>query len=329
MRRYTFCTIVVDTSTNDTLNDSDALSNTTHHSQTFGNQASALSNQTSAASACGHGSWNDTNIKPFVYLVPFWIRFVQCVATAVADPLKRQSQGINALKYFVSMVVVLSSAAIRWFPAPKYRHGLWALWLAAITTKTVFCFYWDLVHDWQLDFPTALQKRFGGRLKLHRHPRPNIFPLWVYRFAAVANLFGRMSWSLAISNHVCTNACRLSLAMVEIVRRCGWLVLRLEAPWAVRAQGIAFAAKYTVGDAGPAKCTGSAAGAAAMTGVFEFTRARLPHETHGNTGASLGRVVLEGSDDEMILLAPLDVGHPALARTATRAEAFELLDIMP
>ena len=54
----------------------------------------------------------------------------------------------------------------------------------------------------------------------------------------VVNLFGRVSWSLAISTNFCNDQCRLLLSMVEIVRRCGWLVLRLEAPWTLRAAAI-------------------------------------------------------------------------------------------
>ena len=30
---------------------------------------------------------------------------------------------------------------------------LTTLWAGSLITKTVFCFYWDLVHDWQLHIP--------------------------------------------------------------------------------------------------------------------------------------------------------------------------------
>ena len=81
-------------------------------------------------------------LKPAVYLLPFWIRFMQCVATAIAVPAKRGVQSKNALKYVVSMVVVASSASIKWFPAVRDTRTLpaFALIRSIVTCALVFVF---------------------------------------------------------------------------------------------------------------------------------------------------------------------------------------------
>ena len=86
--------------------------------------------------------------------------------------------------------------------------------------------------------------------------------------------------------------------MIEIVRRCGWLVLRLEAPWAVRSQQLALAAKYSVGGAG----TDAVSQQAAIAGVFDFARTR-------RTRRQLPRdaCAQDGTHDDGILDSILDV----------------------
>ena len=49
-----------------------------------------------------------------------------------------------------------------------------------------------------------------------------------YYAAMVLNLLGRVSWSVAVSPAFCTADCTLTLELLEIFRRCMWLLFRVE-----------------------------------------------------------------------------------------------------
>jgi hypothetical protein len=51
------------------------------------NQTGAVVVTAAASDVCGAGSWHDTNLKPLVYLLPFWIRFMQCITIVCSDPV--------------------------------------------------------------------------------------------------------------------------------------------------------------------------------------------------------------------------------------------------
>jgi hypothetical protein len=51
------------------------------------NQTGAVVVTAAGSDVCGADSWHDTNIKPLVYLLPFWIRFMQCITIVCSDPV--------------------------------------------------------------------------------------------------------------------------------------------------------------------------------------------------------------------------------------------------
>ena len=177
----------------------------------------------------------------------------------------RVIQAFNALKYLTALSVVFLSAAQVWHPEQK--DAWFVAWIGALVGKTAFCYYWDVVMDWGLikygsvgnvshstataGSTTTAGSTVGddahpshdGTLLLgagndykgftSRRRRPQIrarrlYPDSVYIAALIFNLFGRISWALAISPEFCRHSCRLLVGLLEIVRRGIWLVLRVE-----------------------------------------------------------------------------------------------------
>jgi len=170
---------------------------------------------------CGAGSWNSIWLKPFVVALPFWLRFSQCMWRAWTE--KSLKEAANAAKYITAMAVVASSAAQVWHPA---QHETWfTIWIACLVVKTTYCFYWDVVHDWGL----VQVGWHAPKVRAHM-----MYSHWVYVVAVIFNFFGRISWSLAISPRFCTASCRLTVGLLEILRRGLWLVLRVEWECVVR-----------------------------------------------------------------------------------------------
>eukprot|EP00040_Diaphanoeca_grandis_P017143 m.89061 g.89061 ORF g.89061 m.89061 type:complete len:503 (+) comp26257_c0_seq6:406-1914(+) len=169
---------------------------------------------------CGPDSWNHTWLAPFVIVCPFWLRFVQSVWIAVTK--KEWKSAANALKYLSAIAVVGTSAAGTWDPQSA-GEWFWA-WIVALIVKTTFCYYWDVVHDWGLVAPVIHASK-GVAMNFRQL---NLYPTPYYVVAAIFNLFGRVSWALAISPQFCNSTCRLVLGLFEMLRRGVWLVLRVE-----------------------------------------------------------------------------------------------------
>ena len=116
-----------------------------------------------------------------------------------------------------ALLVVFTSAATSWGGPEQYSfwHGAW---ICALVIKTVYCYSWDVLQDWGL-----LQ---GGGLL-----RPTtFFGRDLYVAALAFNFVGRIAWSIAISPAFCEADCTLGLGLLEVVRRCVWLLIRVE--WA-------------------------------------------------------------------------------------------------
>jgi hypothetical protein len=93
----------------------------------------------------------------------------------------------NALKYFVSMTVVISSN----LPASEFKVWLWA---ACAVAATVFSSYWDFKFDFGLGDPNYCF------LRQHLSIRPRFFGTNVYYVVVVVNVFLRCSWVLSITS---------------------------------------------------------------------------------------------------------------------------------
>ena len=110
-----------------------------------------------------------------------------------------------------------------------------------------YCFWWDSVIDWGLTGtvvqPTPLERplkavappkdvlqRTSEATWLERKLlRPTLFfRPEVYYVALVFNFVARIAWSIAISPAFCKADCVLGLGLWEMVRRCLWLLFKVE-----------------------------------------------------------------------------------------------------
>lgn len=199
---------------------------------------------------CGAGTWHFRIMQPVMFALPFWLRFVQCLhlvwRNRAHGDFRRTQHVINAGKYFSAIMVVVTSAIHlhvdgddldAWTP--------WRLvWLATLLVKTLYCYAWDLKMDWDLlqwrqvptAAPDAASINSGERLArsdvsfppLLRRAR--VYSTPVYYFAMCSNLVARFFWSISLSvgqtllPHNWSNGA----ALVEILRRFQWLVIRVE-----------------------------------------------------------------------------------------------------
>lgn len=152
-----------------------------------------------------------TYVRVAIYVMPFAIRFAQCVALLCASRAVRHA--LNAGKYLSAIAVVFTSAAQSWV-SPASATAMRGVWIASMIIKTLYCYAWDVRMDWGL-----------GHKRLLRHTI--CFEPWYYYAAMLTNLLGRVSWALAISPNFCGESCSLSLSIIEIIRRAQWLVYRV------------------------------------------------------------------------------------------------------
>lgn len=100
------------------------------------------------------------------------------------------------------------------------------IFVFAYITASLYGLVWDVVMDW-------------GLLPDPDHfIRPNqrvLYPQWLYYTITVFNLVGRLTWALTLVPLEILDDYRLNAAMIavfissmEIMRRCAWLILRLE-----------------------------------------------------------------------------------------------------
>eukprot|EP00037_Helgoeca_nana_P026272 m.295642 g.295642 ORF g.295642 m.295642 type:complete len:374 (-) comp27181_c2_seq3:321-1442(-) len=173
-------------------------------------------------------SFNRRFIKPMIIALPFWLRFCQSGYLALGG---ERMQFWNALKYVSALAVVFTSAATEWDPT---HYTAWHVaWIVSLVVKTFYCYSWDVAIDWGLLqgpwWGESGVSFWSGSQGIHPLLRPTIyFDTWIYYFALVFNLFGRVAWSIAISPAFCTADCVLGLGLLEMIRRSLWILLRLE-----------------------------------------------------------------------------------------------------
>eukprot|EP00051_Salpingoeca_urceolata_P016313 m.215791 g.215791 ORF g.215791 m.215791 type:complete len:516 (+) comp18645_c0_seq7:266-1813(+) len=171
---------------------------------------------------CGEDSTHHSYIKPTLYVLPIWLRFVQCIWNFIngyrtaTSRWNRYSHLANAAKYVSAMMVVLTSSA-QGLTSGETREYWRAAWIGSMVIKTLYCYLWDVYMDWGLGDVDAgfLRERL-------------VYPKWMYYIALVTNFFARISWALAISPHFCEVSCKLFFGLVEIARRGQWSIIRVE-----------------------------------------------------------------------------------------------------
>ncbi|KAG9315676.1 EXS family-domain-containing protein [Chiua virens] len=170
-----------------------------------------------AWATCGAGqNWK---LYAFIGLLPFIIRFVQCVRRYWDSKLPTQL--LNAGKYGAGMVYY-----IFYFNWRHQENSLtdksYIYWCLAAVTYSLYGCAWDFFVDWSMCKPYARYPLLRPELGYKTH-------IPFYYLAMLFNLISRFNWLLYI---FCRNlnfeACAFIDAVLEIVRRVVWNFYRLE-----------------------------------------------------------------------------------------------------
>lgn len=181
---------------------------------------------------------------PLITAIPSWFRLQQCIRRFYDAPrgaTERRVHLANAFKYLLSLAAT-TSAAVGNYSTLDFRNiSTWepgkALWFAVLVLSTAYAYIWDLTMDWglleRMPAPSAgaplRAQLFPWRLREHRIYPSRTFYLW----AAASNLLGRLAWAFTITPHgvfegVPRGISTTAMAIIEILRRAQWSLLRIE-----------------------------------------------------------------------------------------------------
>ncbi|GJZ69500.1 SPX and EXS domain-containing protein [Tanacetum coccineum] len=166
---------------------------------------------------------NDSNIYKtisiIIAVIPYWIRFLQCVRRYFEG--SDSTQALNGLKYFSTIAAVVARSMY------SQKHGMTLKIIAASTSgiATIFSTYWDLVLDWGLLNKNSENPWLRDKLIL-----PNRS---IYFIAMVLNVILRFAWMQTVLDFqeapsLHRNALIAIVASLEIIRRGIWNFFRLE-----------------------------------------------------------------------------------------------------
>nr|XP_043614559.1 phosphate transporter PHO1 homolog 3-like [Erigeron canadensis] len=170
------------------------------------------------AQTCSDSSIYKT-ISIFIAVIPYWIRFLQCVRRYYEG--SDSTQALNGLKYFSTIIAVVSRTVY------DQRKGTTLKIIAASTSgiATIFSTYWDLIMDWGLLNRSSENPWLRDKLIL-----PNRS---IYFIAMIVNVILRLAWMQTVldfteASFLHRNALTAIIASLEIIRRGIWNFFRLE-----------------------------------------------------------------------------------------------------
>jgi len=188
----------------------------------------SISGFLSESGQCDGESINYLYVQPVILMLPFWIRFVQCIyrytKTYQHKSWVSYQHIVNAGKYLSCLLVVITSA-LNSIDGVKFRWLRW-MWLGCLFVKTFYCYAWDIKMDWDLGHlsPEGAPRHFPALLR-----EETFFQPFVYYTVMITNLIMRFSWATALSPHLkLPKSIGTLLALVEIVRRAQWFIFRTE-----------------------------------------------------------------------------------------------------
>ncbi|KAM0006886.1 putative SPX domain-containing protein [Helianthus debilis subsp. tardiflorus] len=166
---------------------------------------------------------NDSNVYKIISIViavvPYWIRFLQCIRRYFDG--RDSTQAMNGIKYLSTIAAVVSRTIY------TQKRGTTLKIIAASTSgvATIFSTYWDLVMDWGLLCRNSENPWLRDKLIL-----PNKS---VYFIAMVLNVILRLAWMQTVldfneASFLHRNALIAVVASLEIIRRGIWNFFRLE-----------------------------------------------------------------------------------------------------
>ncbi|KNC78757.1 hypothetical protein SARC_08821, partial [Sphaeroforma arctica JP610] len=133
----------------------------------------------------------------------------------------------NAMKYMIALgLVIISSFHDKWTKEGDYWTPSRIIWFAAMTVSTLYSYTWDICMDW------GLVEWHYGRPSLRLNWTYG--PKWMTVVPAILNLAGRFVWALTLTATLNPFASlppqlvTLLVALIEIVRRSQWAIMRLE-----------------------------------------------------------------------------------------------------
>eukprot|EP01038_Epipyxis_sp_PR26KG_P012138 gene12138-16250_t len=180
-----------------------------------------------AYNICGSGSNIYTIIQFILGLLPFHIRFWQCIR--IYFETGNTLQLFNALKYCLALAVSILATIRSYYSNSQSMESMQTvlllehMWLFLGVIATIYSYLWDVFIDWGLGDILPQTKHFLLRPDIHFEPM-------TYYFAMIMNFFMRLGWAFVISpqQHYIKQHFILILAAIEIVRRVVWVVIRVE-----------------------------------------------------------------------------------------------------
>ncbi|KAF7809093.1 phosphate transporter PHO1-like protein 3-like [Senna tora] len=153
-----------------------------------------------------------------VAAIPYWWRFLQCLRRLFEE--KDAMQGMNAIKYFLTIVAVCIRIAYSFYKGMRWKVVACIFSICA----AIFSTYWDLVIDWGL-----LQRNSKNRWLRDKLIIPQKS---VYFVAMVLNVLLRFAWLQTVLDFkltfLHTQAMISIIASLEIIRRGIWNFFRVE-----------------------------------------------------------------------------------------------------
>ncbi|GMI20799.1 hypothetical protein TeGR_g11742 [Tetraparma gracilis] len=160
---------------------------------------------------------------PLLTVVPLVWRLMQCMRRY--NSTRERTHLMNAGKYFSAFTVVVFGVI-----HPDYAHGedsvahnvYRGVWIGLFIFATLYQYTWDVLMDWGLSWTDC---------------RKLTFPKWLYGIFIPLDLVMRFLWTLTLIpidnddgpfDTVIVQALSPFLAIVEVTRRLGWALLRIE-----------------------------------------------------------------------------------------------------
>ncbi|KAK8997829.1 hypothetical protein V6N11_012366 [Hibiscus sabdariffa] len=175
-----------------------------------------------ADSVCGSHS----AAIPLVLVIPYTWRLMQCLRQYMDT--KEKTTLLNALKYSTAVPVIFLSA-LKYHVLPDtwtcvYRR----LWLFSSVVNSLYSFYWDVTHDWDLSVFARIFKfnkpSYYSSLLYGRR--------WVYFWVIGSDLILRCTWTYKLSAHLRHNYLTVfMITTLEMLRRFQWIFFRIENEW--------------------------------------------------------------------------------------------------
>lgn len=174
---------------------------------------------------------------PIITALPYWFRLQQCVRRFYdcgPGHEDRKVHLLNAGKYLASLSATCLAAVGNYTSVDFHHLESWSvgriIWFSVLCVSTLYAYLWDVLMDWSLiEVEKERPRWFKWRLRKNRLYYYTFFYYW----AMLSNLFGRMVWALTITPHGVLNGIPAPisttlLAVIELLRRAQWSLLRLE-----------------------------------------------------------------------------------------------------